>query len=86
METEMLKKAVASGIAVVAIIGVVTAPASARHKKTNYKHGQTTGMSTSSPKTGPGVSGGGAGPSGQAGAAASGSAAGSGGASAGAGK
>ncbi len=69
----MLKKALASGIAVVAIIGLVTGPASARHKKMHYRHGQTTGMSMSTSKGGTG-----AGPSGQAGGAAAGSTAGSG--------
>jgi hypothetical protein len=69
----MLKKVVASGIAVVAIVGLVTGPASARHK--HHKHGQTTGMSASTPNGGPTVShGGGAGPSGQAGGAAGGNA------------
>ena len=72
----MLKKAVASGIAVVAIVGLVTAPASARHKKMHYKHGQTTGMSMSTSKGGTG-----AGPSGQPGASVSGSTAGSSGSS-----
>ncbi len=70
----MLKKAFASGIAIVAIVGLVTGPASARHKKMHYKHGQTTGMSMSTSKGGVG-----AGPSGSAGGAAAGSTAGSGG-------
>ncbi len=53
----MLKKALASAIAIVAVLGLVTGPASARHKKMSYKHGQTTGMSTSTGKTGAGPSG-----------------------------
>ena len=76
----MLKKAFASGIAIVAIVGLVTGPASARHKKMHYKHGQTTGMSNG----GPTVSHGG-GEGGHAGGATSGSSAGSGGNAAGAG-
>jgi hypothetical protein len=79
----MLKKALASGIAVVAIVGLVTAPASARHKKMHYKHGQTTGMSNGGPTVSRGR--GGEGPSGNAGGATSGSSAGAGGSAAGAG-
>jgi len=79
----MLRKLLASGIVVVAIAGVATAPASARHKKMSTKHHQTTGMSSSSTKAGagPGMSGSGTG-SGQAAGTSSG-AGGTGGASSG---
>jgi hypothetical protein len=60
----MLKKVFASGIAIVAIAGLVTAPAMARHK--HYKHLQTIGMSSKN-GAGPGMAG--TGPGSQAGGA-----------------
>jgi uncharacterized membrane protein YgcG len=63
MEQDMFRKTLASTIAIGAVIGLVASPAIAAHKHKQVKHGQTTGMSTST-KTSPGVAGGGAGPSG----------------------